>query len=149
MMSSAGAAALGLGSGAAGEGEPAAGPSPMVRLHGDGLGLTPGEYAACLGRLAAEDGIEPDYYSRGGSVEKLERRMAELLGELLQRIGPPFDRLSLEHPGADHISARLTELLPLPLAEKQRLFEIPDHIERLRRLAGLIDPGTRADARPS
>ena len=67
--------------------------------------------------------------------------MAELLDELLQRIGPPFDRLSLEHPGAEHVSARLTELLPLPLAEKQRLFEMPDHIERLRRLAGFVDPG--------
>ena len=48
MMSSAGAAALGLGSGAAEAGEPADRPSPVVRLHGDGLGLTPGEYAACL-----------------------------------------------------------------------------------------------------
>ncbi len=74
--------------------------------------------------------------------------MAELLDELLQRIGPPFDRLSLEHPGAEHVSARLTELLPLPLAEKQRLFEMPDHIERLRRLAGFFDPGS-ADGAPA
>ncbi len=81
MMSSAGAAALGLGSGAAGAGETEGRPSPVVRFHGDGLGLTPAEYAACLGQLAAEDKIEPDYYSRGGSVEDLERRMAELLGK--------------------------------------------------------------------
>jgi len=81
MMSSAGAAALGLGTGAAGAEDAGARPSPVVRLHGDGLGLTPGEYAACLGQLAAEEKIEPDYYSRGGSVEKLELRMAELLGK--------------------------------------------------------------------
>jgi len=81
MMSSAGAAALGLGSGAAGAEEPDGGPSPVVRMHGDGLGLTPGEYAACLGQLAAEGKVEPDYYSRGGCVETLERRMAELLGK--------------------------------------------------------------------
>lgn len=81
MMSSAGAAALGLGSGEADAGALENGPSPVVRLHGDGLGLTPGEYAACLGTLAAEGKVEPDYYSRGGCVENLERRMAELLGK--------------------------------------------------------------------
>lgn len=81
MMSSAGAAALGLGGGTAGAEEPDGGPSPVVRMHGDGLGLTPGEYAACLGQLAAEGKVEPDYYSRGGCVETLERRMAELLGK--------------------------------------------------------------------
>lgn len=81
MMSSAGAATLGLGSREAeadGQGD---GPRRAVRLHGDGLGLTPSEYAACLGELAAAQEIEPDYYSRGGSVEKLEQRMAELLGK--------------------------------------------------------------------
>ena len=55
MMSSAGAAALGLGGGAAGAGETNEKLSSVVRFHGDGLGLTPGEYAACLGQLAAED----------------------------------------------------------------------------------------------
>lgn len=81
VMSSAGAAALGLGRGAVGAVDPKDGPSRVVRFHGDGLGLTPGEYATCLSQLAAEETIEPDYYSRGGSVEKLERRMAELLGK--------------------------------------------------------------------
>ena len=81
VMSSAGAAALGLGKGAVGAVDPKDGPSRVVRFHGDGLGLTPGEYATCLSQLAAEETIEPDYYSRGGSVEKLERRMAELLGK--------------------------------------------------------------------
>ena len=57
--------------------------------------------------------------------------------------------LSLRDPGADHVSARLTELLPLPLAEKQRLFEMPDPVERLRRLAGLIAPDAVDDAPPS
>ena len=75
--------------------------------------------------------------------------MAGLLDELLQRIGPPFDRLSHERPGADQVSARLTELLPLPLAEKQRLFEMPDHVARLRRLAGLINPAAAQDGGPA
>lgn len=67
--------------------------------------------------------------------------LAELLDDLLRRVGPPFDRLVVSGPSADHVAGRLIELLPLPLAEKQALFEMPDSVARLRRLAGLIDPG--------
>jgi Lon protease-like protein len=115
----------------------------------------------CEGEEAVTlDGVqtEPDNLLRVAVVRRAESApqplptqfgwMAELLDELLQRIGPPYDRLSLRHPGADHVSARLTELLPLPLAEKQRLFEMPDPVERLRRLAGLITPGAADDAPP-
>ena len=44
-----------------------------VRLSGDGLGLTPLEYAALLHRLIDEKGIVPDSYSLGGIVEELEQ----------------------------------------------------------------------------
>ncbi|MBW2474516.1 MAG: LON peptidase substrate-binding domain-containing protein [Deltaproteobacteria bacterium] len=63
-----------------------------------------------------------------------------LLDELLQRIGPPFDRLRMARPGADHVANRLTELLPLPIAEKQALLELGDGLVRLRRLAGMVQP---------
>jgi len=66
--------------------------------------------------------------------------MLALLNELLQRLGPPFDRLSSAPASADHTANRLIELLPLPLVEKQALFEMPDSVARLRRLAGLINP---------
>lgn len=65
---------------------------------------------------------------------------AELLLQLLERLGPPYDRLATAPSSADHVAARLTELLPLPLAEKQALFELPDGVARLRRLAELINP---------
>jgi threonine aldolase len=89
VMGSAGAAALGLGgtadsgTGSAGGGGGGAGEeraSSVVRLHGDGLDLSPAEFADRLARVAAE-GIPTDYYSVGGIVESLERRMAELLGK--------------------------------------------------------------------
>lgn len=97
MMSSAGAASLGLG-GAGGSGPKAESESEtdsarggggaggsdagqVVRLHGDGLDLSPAEFAEVLARVAAEEGISPDYYSVGGVVESLERQMAELLGK--------------------------------------------------------------------
>ena len=66
--------------------------------------------------------------------------MEGLLAELLDRLGPPFDRLAVAQPSADHVANRLTELLPLPLVEKQALFEVDDGAERLRRLGGLIQP---------
>jgi threonine aldolase len=48
-----------------------------VYAYGDGIPHTPAEYSQLLTRLA----IEPDDYSRGGIVEKLETRMAALLGK--------------------------------------------------------------------
>lgn len=66
--------------------------------------------------------------------------MARLLDEVLARVGAPYDRLSTATPTADHVAARLVELLPLPLSEKQALFDEPDAVERAFRLAGLVNP---------
>lgn len=66
--------------------------------------------------------------------------MAGLLDELLRRLGPPFERLQVTRPDADHVVNRLVELLPLPLADKQALFEMSGGVNRLHRLAGLINP---------
>ena len=65
---------------------------------------------------------------------------AELLAELLERMGEPFDRLSAAAPNADHVANRLVELLPIPLAEKQALFDTAGGVPRLYRLAGLLNP---------
>jgi threonine aldolase len=80
-MGSAGAASLGAGGRAAfGSTADSTGPA-VVRMHGDGLALSAAEYAAGLARLAANGSIETDDYSIGGSVETLERQVAELLGK--------------------------------------------------------------------
>ena len=52
-----------------------------VRLSGDGLGLSPVDYAALLHRLLDEKGIVPDSYSLGGVVEELEEQCARILGK--------------------------------------------------------------------
>src|SRR5262245_61297046 len=52
-----------------------------VRLSGDGLGLSPSQYAGLLERLVEEKGFSPDSYSLGGVVEELEERCARLLGK--------------------------------------------------------------------
>jgi threonine aldolase len=58
--------------------EAASKPLP-VRASGDGIEHTPAEYAALLQKLSAT--IEPDEYSRGGVVAKLEQSVAAALGK--------------------------------------------------------------------
>src|SRR5262245_9860507 len=52
-----------------------------VHLSGDGLGLTPPQYAGLLTRLLDEHGMVPDSYSLGGVVEQLEEACARALGK--------------------------------------------------------------------
>lgn len=65
---------------------------------------------------------------------------AELLDQLLERLGDPYGRLRRDDPSADHVANRLIELLPIPLVEKQVLFDIDDGVQRMRRVAGMINP---------
>jgi threonine aldolase len=53
----------------------------LVRLSGDGLGLTPAQHARLLDHLAEDQGIAADSYSLGGIVEELETAFARLLGK--------------------------------------------------------------------
>jgi threonine aldolase len=52
-----------------------------VYAYGDGIPHTPSEYSQLLARLTSSGAIDPDDYSRGGIVEKLESRLAALLGK--------------------------------------------------------------------
>ena len=52
-----------------------------VRLSGDGLGITPREYAALLDGLCQKADVAEDTYLLGGEVERFERQWAELLGK--------------------------------------------------------------------
>jgi threonine aldolase len=52
-----------------------------VDATGDGIHHTPQEYGRLLAKLTEGDAIAPDSYSVGGTVEKLESRMASLLGK--------------------------------------------------------------------
>jgi threonine aldolase len=61
---------------AAGQSSPAA-----VVLVGDGLGLSPAEYASLLARITAKESFRRDTYLASGPVEELEHAMAALLGK--------------------------------------------------------------------
>jgi threonine aldolase len=53
----------------------------VIDFTGDGQAHSPADYAQALAETLAEGGVEADYYSLGGVVEALERRMAEVLGK--------------------------------------------------------------------
>ena len=53
----------------------------VVRLSGDGIGLTPPQYARLLTRLLDEKSMTPDSYTLGGVVEALENEFARVLGK--------------------------------------------------------------------
>ena len=70
-----------LGLPAAAHGAPPEADDRAIRLSGDGLGLSPPQYARLLSRLCDERGVAPDSYSIGGVVEELEQQFAQALGK--------------------------------------------------------------------
>ena len=52
-----------------------------IHFRSDGLALSPAEYACLLARLAENDGIAVDEFSRDGVVAQLEERIAAILGK--------------------------------------------------------------------
>ena len=53
----------------------------VIRLSGDGLGLSPAQYSRLLARLAEQTNLHSDAYSLGGIVEQLETQVARALGK--------------------------------------------------------------------
>ena len=62
------------------------------------------------------------------------QELRNLLQTIITQIGDPYTGLPAAYDHAGWVGARLTELLPLQLATKQRLLEIDDHIVRLYHL---------------
>ena len=56
-------------------------PERMVHTSGDGIGITPREYATLLNRLCQDKDVEDDNYLLGGEVEAFEKHWAALLGK--------------------------------------------------------------------
>lgn len=56
-------------------------PERMVRTGGDGIFISPREYAALLNRLAQAKDVAEDNYLLGGEVEAFEQHWAKLLGK--------------------------------------------------------------------
>ena len=80
-LGSVGAAGIGLTGAAVSSSAGGLDTNRPVFFQGDGLNIGPREYANLLARIAADGDLEEDYYSNGGVVADLEKRMAEILGK--------------------------------------------------------------------
>ena len=56
-------------------------PDKVVHTSGDGIGITPREYASLLNRLCQSKDVSEDNYLLGGEIEAFERHWAQLLGK--------------------------------------------------------------------
>lgn len=56
-------------------------PDRVVHTSGDGIGITPREYAALLNKLCQGKDVADDNYLLGGEVEAFEKHWAALLGK--------------------------------------------------------------------
>ncbi len=65
-------------------------------------------------------------------------RYAKLLEQALPQMGDFFKHLQPNYGDAAWVSGRLTEVLPISLADKQRLLELDDPIDRLHVLQPLM-----------
>jgi len=65
-------------------------------------------------------------------------RYAKLLEQALPQMGDFFKHLEPHYDDAGWVSGRLTEVLPIPLSDKQRLLEMDDPLERLQVLQPML-----------
>lgn len=84
-LAAAGRSAVATAGTPAGPPEPVAGaPSgddQLVRMSGDGIGLSPAAYASLLAQLSSRREVAEDSYLLGGEIERFEQHWAALLGK--------------------------------------------------------------------
>ncbi|NOZ38524.1 MAG: peptidase S16 [Gammaproteobacteria bacterium] len=64
--------------------------------------------------------------------------MAVMLEKIITQLDPPFSTMDTCYDDGDWVSARLIELLPLPLESKQHLFLLDDVSLRLQELEKML-----------
>lgn len=83
--------------------------------------------------------VEPMPADPPVALPELHRPLAELLGLVIARIGAENLPPNRQFGEAAWVGYRLAELLPLPLATKQRMLETDDALARLAMLRQFID----------
>jgi hypothetical protein len=89
----------------------------------DGLNMAQVQW---LGQEAAQP--VPDDY----------RHLAGILRKVLPELAEVYELVEKRFDDAAWVGARMTEILPLDLADKQQLLEMTDPVERLAKLAPLL-----------
>ncbi len=71
------------------------------------------------------------------------RSMAALLKTIIDDLGRLYEHIECRYEDASWVSCRLAEILPMPLADKQRCLEAAGPVERLRLLRPMLRPFRR------
>ena len=79
--------------------------------------------------------VQPVLTLTGPAVSDAMVFLSQGLERLLEKLGAPYDTGQHNLDDCGWVSSRLTELLPIPLAEKQALLEESDPQARLRQIA--------------
>lgn len=95
--------------------------------------------AAPNGLLVGEVELLPD--EPEAPLPEDQTPLSDLLRRMLDQLGEPFSTLGGDYARAGWVGARLTELLPLPPATKQQLFELDDPLCRLGELRAILRRG--------
>lgn len=131
-------------------------PSRMVHTSGDGIGITPREYATLLNTLCQGKDVQEDNYLLGGEVAAFEQHWAKLLGKetaVFMPSGTLANQLALRAlagskrrvivPELSHVyndtgdaCQTLSGLTLMPLAQGRATFTVADVEAVLTRTAG-------------
>lgn len=131
-------------------------PERVVHTAGDGIGITPREYASLLNRLCQGKDVQDDNYLLGGEVEDFEKHWAKLLGKeaaVFMPSGTLANQLALRAlagtkrrvivPEMSHVyndtgdaCQTLSGLTLMPLASGKATFTVADVDAVLTRTAG-------------
>jgi hypothetical protein len=89
--------------------------------------------------IKGEEAVNP---ANGSECAWIPQEFAEIgpaLAHALDQAGEPFASLERSLDSAAWVSARLAEVLPLPMVHKQHCLELDDPLERLRYLRPLFE----------
>ncbi len=82
--------------------------------------------------------VEPLLESTPVAMNDKYQAMASLLRKIIAQLEPPYTTMPTQYDDLEWISARLCELLPMPMEYKQELLEYDDIIDRIEQLYSLI-----------
>lgn len=69
------------------------------------------------------------------------RSLRQLLASIIEQLDFPHRNMACHYDDAEWVGARLAELMPFPLEQKQLLLGLDDAIDRLERIAQIIEGG--------
>ncbi len=71
-------------------------------------------------------------------VEERHQPLVDLLSQIMAQLDMPYTKLPTDYSDANWVSARLVELLPIELKDKQTLFNIEDAYQRLDEIETIL-----------